>query len=322
MAFDDDLVLGMELGASKLFAGLVDAGGRVHGESQLVHPGLSAGTNGAGDDRMFEYLVDAARALVAEAEASGSRVRGVGVGAAGATGPDGIVSAAPLGWRDMPLGLRLSEQLDLPVRVDNDVNLAALGELHFGAGRGARNLVCISIGEGLGGALIIDGKLHRGHHGAAGSLGAFLPGPPFLGWNDPAVGALESMVSASGIAARARALAESAGLPLPPDGLRAEDVFSAAADGAGWASSVLEETVDYLAAALVAVQALVDPERIVIGIGVAGGVDHLIAALDERLAGALPRAPILVRSELGHLAAVMGAGVAVRATLGTHFKPL
>jgi predicted NBD/HSP70 family sugar kinase len=331
MAFDDDLVLGIDLGGNEILGALVDDCGRLHGEHSLPAPwdpdrlrpwGLMevGGTETPGGpfttgDRVLDRLTDLARTLLLEAEASGSRVRGVGVGVPGVTTPDGmVISAAPLGWRQMRLGGRLAEELDLPVRVESDVNLAALGELHFGAGRGARNLVCLTVGPGVGAALILDGRLYRGHRGAAGAIGALLPGTSFLDGRDPQAGALESLVSGAGIADRARVLADSAGLPLPPDGLRAEDVFAAAAEGTGWACAVLDETIDYLAIALAAVQALLDPERVILGGSVLAATETVLPALVRRLAS-LPHPPRLVPSERGVRAPVLGAAAAARQDL-------
>jgi glucokinase len=328
MAFDDDLVLAIDLGGRKIFAALVDDGGRLHGQHSVPAPWdpdrlralvLAEGAIGADTpvgplttgDRVLDRLADVARRLLTEAEASGSRVRGVGVGVPGVARPDGVViSAATLGWREMPLGGRLSEELELPVWVENHVNLAALGELRFGAGRGARDMVCVTVGAGVGAALILDGKLYRGHRGAAGALGAILPGKSFLEWRDADTGALEALVSGTGIADRGRVLADAAGLPLPPDGLRPEDVFAAAAEGTGWACAVIDETVDYLAVALAAVQALIDPERVILG-GPTAVTRVLLPALDRRLAG-LVNPPRLLPSELGAHAAVLGAATAAR----------
>jgi glucokinase len=240
----------------------------------------------------------------------------VGVGAPGITRADGVVVAsAQLGWREMPLGARLSERLRLPVRVENDVNLAALGELQFGAGRGAKNVVCLSPGTAIGGAVIIDGKLLRGHHDAAGELGLMLPGTQFLGWRDREWGPLEDIASGTGIAKRGRKAAEAMGLPLPPDGLRAEDVFAAAAEGAAWANTILEETIDYLAVAVANIQAVLDPERIILGGGIARASDRIIPGIEQRLTPVIPTVPFIVRSELGYRAGVLGA-VAALADVG------
>jgi glucokinase len=331
MAFDDDLVLGIDLGGRKIFAALVDDGGRLHGEHSVRAPWdperlrayAEAGAAGENTptgplstgDPVLDRLSDLARRLLSEAEASGSRVRGVGVGVPGITAADGlVVSAASLGWREMPLGDRLSEELDLPVWVESNINLTALGELRFGAGRGARDMVCVTVAPTVAAALILDGRIYRGHRGAAGTLGTLLPGTSFLDWRQAGVGALESLISGAGIADRARVLADSTGLPLPPDGLRAEDVFAAAAEGTGWACAVMDETADYLAVALASVQGLLDPERIILGGSSEAATVALLPALDRRLAG-LVQPPRLVASELGPRAAILGAALAARQQL-------
>jgi len=337
MAFDDDLVLGIDLGRERqIVAALVDDGGRLHGEHAVPAPwdpdrvrvlGLldegghetPAGPLSTGD-RVIDRLTDVARTLLGQAEASGSRVRGVGVGIPGVSaGEDGVISADRLGWTEMRLAGRLGAELDLPVWVDSDVNLAALAELHFGAGRGVRHLVWVNVGPTVGAAVILDGKLYRGQ-GRAGALGTLLPGTSFLDGRDPRTGALEALVSSAGIAHRARVLADSTGLPVPADGLRAEDVFTAAAEGTGWACAVLEETVDYLAVALTAIQALLDPERVILG-GVAVAGTELLPALVKRL-GELPHPPRLFPSELGARAVALGAAAAARHQLaGRHTVP-
>jgi glucokinase len=305
----DERVIGVDLGGTKLYGGLVDHAGELTHETYVAHGG---GDAPEGDDRVLTQLLELVHALAGEALADGCRVRGVGVGAPGITRADGLIVAAPaLGWREMPLGARLTQRLQLPVHVENDVNLAALGELHFGAGRGARNIVCISPGTGIGGAVIIDGKVHRGHHDAAGEVGLMMPGPQFLGWRNKEWGPLEDVASGTGIAQRARKVAEAQGLPIPPDGLRAEDVFAAAAEGASWATALLEETIDYLAVSVANVQALLDPERIILGGGIARAADRIIPGIEQRLALCLPTVPLIVKSELGYRAGVLGAAAAL-----------
>ena len=305
----NDRIIGIDLGGTKIFGGLVDPFGHIEHETYVAHGG---GDAPPGDDRVFERLVEFVHTLAGEALADGCRVRGVGVGAPGITRPDGVVVAsAQLGWTEMPLGARLTQRLNLPVQVENDVNLAALGELHFGAGRGARTIVCISPGTGIGGAVIIDGKLHRGHHDAAGELGLIIPGPQFLTWRNRDWGVLEDLASGTGIAQRARAAVEQQGLPIPSDGLRAEDVFAADAEGAAWAHAIIEETIDYLAVAMANVQAVLDPERIILGGGVASAAHRLIPGIEQRLAPILPMVPLIVRSELGYRAGVLGAAASL-----------
>lgn len=305
----NERVIGIDLGGTKIFGGLVDAAGNIEHETYVAHGG---GDPAAGEDRVLQKLIEFVHTLAGQALAAGCRVRGVGVGAPGITRVDGVVVSAPaLGWREMPLGARLTQRLHLPVHVENDVNLAALGELHFGSGRGAKNIVCLSPGTGIGGAVIIDGKVHRGHHDAGGEIGLMLPGPQFLGWRNREWGPLEDIASGTGIAQRARKTAEAQGLPMPPDGFRAEDVFAAAAEGAVWANALLEETIDYLAVAVANIQALLDPERIILGGGIARAADRIIPGIERRLEPVIPTVPYIVRSELGYRAGVLGAAAAM-----------
>lgn len=308
-ALGDEVVVGVDLGGTKIFAGLVDAAGRVAGETYVAH---GAGSDGAAGETAYERLVGVIRELAAAAGAQGRRVRGAGVGAPGVTRADGTVISAPaLGWRELPLAARLQVDLGLPVRVDNDVNAIGLGEHRFGAGQGTRSLFVMAVGTGIGGAVIVDGRLHRGRHDAAGEVGALLPGLEFLSWQNRDWGALESVASGSGIAARARKLADAHGIPVPREGFRAEDVFLAAADGAPWARAVFDETIEYLALAVANVQALLDPDRIVLAGGVGRAADRVIPAIERRLAGVLPFPPDLVASALGYRAGVLGAAALV-----------
>ncbi len=107
----------------------------------------------------------------------GQRIRGIGIGAPGVTrSPDGIVEWAPsLGWRELPLKEILEERYQLPVFVENDVNLAALGEYGFGSSKGAASLVCIAIGTGIGSGIVLNRAIYRGFHQAAGEIGYLLP---------------------------------------------------------------------------------------------------------------------------------------------------
>jgi predicted NBD/HSP70 family sugar kinase len=236
-------------------------------------------------------------------------VRGIGVGVPSVTlTPEGIVTWAPsLGWRDLPLQSILAERFDLPVFVENDVNLTALGEWGFGGGRGARNLVSIAIGTGIGAGIILGGALYRGHNQAAGEVGYLLPGVEYLGRRYEGFGALESLASGSGVAERAARLLDREGLPPPAGDVSAHSVFAAARQGEGWAQRVVNETVDYLSLMVASVSALLDPEVIVLGGGVARSADLLIEPILRRVEGTIPFVPRLVASPLGRRAAAMGA---------------
>jgi predicted NBD/HSP70 family sugar kinase len=216
-----------------------------------------------------------------------------------------------LGWRDLPLQELLVSKFNLPVFVENDVKLAALGEWGFGAGRGAHNLVCISVGTGIGAGVIIGDKLYRGRNQAAGEIGYFVPSAEFLGRTYGEYGALERLASGSGMAERARELLRRIGATTEAQELTSEDVFLAARRGEAWARQVVRETVDYLSVAVSNVNSVLDPDVIVLGGGIAESADLLLDPILERIRGVTTYLPRLAVSPLGRRAAAMGAIVLV-----------
>jgi glucokinase-like ROK family protein len=295
-------VIGVDLGGSHTFGTVADLFGHVQYELDLPRQNGDAQAN-------LESLYDVVQRLLDAPRPQGQHIRGIGIGAPGFTLiPEGIVTYAPsLGWRDLPLKELLTAQFHLPVFVENDVNLAALGEWGFGAGRHVNDLICINIGTGIGAGVIIDGSLHRGHRESAGEIGYVLPGLPYLRRPLGQYGALETEASGLGIARRGAAALAAAGGAGRAKELRAEDVFEAARQGERWAAAVVDETVDYLALAIINITAVFDPEMIILGGGVSGSADLLIGPIMERMTACTPFAPRLVASTLGQRAAVMGA---------------
>jgi predicted NBD/HSP70 family sugar kinase len=191
--------------------------------------------------------------------------------------------------------------------VDNDVNLAAMGELWFGAGQNIQNMILIVSGAGIGAGIIIDGALYRGASEASGEIGNFLPGREFLGTNYQDFGALEKAASGTGIVERARAGLKSQRDAIDLELVTADDVFLAARQGQAWAKSIIDETVDYFAIAVANLAVSFDPQLIVLGGSVSPFADLLIGPIMQRLEGAIPTPPRLVISKLGLRAGVMGA---------------
>jgi len=307
-------VLGVDLGGTKMFGTVADLAGTILHE---IYVPWEANEPDDSLERLCELIAE----LIEAPRPTGQPIRGIGIGAPGVTlHEQGIVTWAPsLGWRNLPLKQILSERFQLPVFVENDVNLAAMGELGFGAGQGARNLVCMAIGTGIGAGIIIGGALYRGHHQAAGEAGYLLPGVRFLGQRYEQFGALESLASGSGIAERARKALQEHGLPTPAGEVTAEEVFAAAREGQAWALPVVEETIDYLALAISSIGALLDPEIVVLGGGVSRSADLLIEPIRERLDGVIPYIPRLVASPLDRRATVMGAIMLVLNATTEHF---
>jgi len=252
------------------------------------------------------------------------RIRGIGLAVPSVVKePEGIVVWAPaLGWRDLHLKALLEERFGLPSFVENDVNLAALGESRFGCAQGVKNLVAIFVGTGIGGGLILNGDLYRGQCGAAGELGYLLPTPADLGQTYDQFGRFETLAAGPGIARRAKAAlaAGEASILADADPLTAREVFQAAREGDTLATRVIEQTIGYLAQAIANVAAVLNPEMVVLGGGVARSGDLLLEPIKERVKGTIPVMPEIVLSELGDEAVVQGAvALAIGATRGDVF---
>jgi len=304
--FDANAVVGVELKGTHLFGAVSNLGGRTLEEVRLPNPGRTA-------EERYACLVDMVKSLLGNPGLSGKHVRGIGIGAPGVTlHQDGVVTqGAGLGWPDYPMRDRLTRDLGLPVTVENDINLAALGELWFGAGQACTNMALISIGAGIGAGIVIDGMLYRGSHEAAGEVGYLLPDRSHLGREYGAFGALETLASGRGIVERSRRLLQEMNVPDGPTLNGAEEVFQAARVGQKWALEIVNETVDYLAILVGAIASIVDPEVIILHGGVSRSSDLLLEPIMMRLARAIPVPPRLVKSELGQRAVALGAVASV-----------
>ena len=295
-------VIGIDLGGTKFYGALANIGGEIIHQVSLQHHN----TTGEESLDLVAAMIDD---LLAHA-ADDPPLRGIAVGAPGITcNQEGVIEWAPsLNWRDFPLKKRLEERFRLPTFVDNDVNLAVLGEHWFGSGRDAQNMMLVSIGTGVGAGLIIDGALYRGHSKASGEVGYLVPDVHALGKAYEGFGALESVVSGTGISERA-AQRQNDGDDSPAPS--SEDVFRVARAGEAWAQEVVEETIDYLALGIANINTLLDLELIVLSGGVARQSDLLIDGIYRRIKGVIPRIPRIEVSQLGRSATVMGAIVLV-----------
>jgi len=299
---DSFVVIGVDMGGTKFYGAISDLGGRILDE-------IDMGRHGKSSEKNYQRLIELIDTLLASPKLGDRRVRGIGVGAPGITlHKEGIVQwAFSLNWRDFPLKARLTEHYGLPITVDNDVNLAAMGELWFGAGQNIQNMILIVSGAGIGAGIIIDGALYRGASEASGEIGNMIPGREFLGKNYQDFGALEKVASGIGIVERARAKLKSRRDTAELEALTADDVFAAARQGQPWAAAIIDETVDYFAIAIANLTASFDPELIVLGGSLSPSGDLLIEPILERLKGTLPTLPKLEVSKLGLRACVMGA---------------
>jgi glucokinase len=299
----DHLVVGIDLGGTKIYGALVDFDGKILYEMNYEHH-QSQAEESLG---VVCHVIDELLGVAAQGDVP---VHGIGIGVPGITIPEtGVVSLAPaLDWQGFPLRQRLNERYPYTVIVENDVNLAALGEAWFGRkDRVEKSLVLIAIGTGIGAGVIINGSIYAGTHNMAGEIGYLLLDRNHLGHEYPGFGAFEQVASGTGIADRARGIFSDQIDSKAKDAVNAEFVFASARRHEKWAETVLADTIDYLAQAVAAVTLLYDPEVILLGGGVSRSADLLIEPILKRLKGTIPILPTLRVSQLGFRGAVLGA---------------
>lgn len=294
------VVAGVDIGGTKTAGALVSADGTVLARASRDTPAREGGA------AMAETAALVAEELYARA---GVRAEAVGVGAAGVvdqdTGTIRAASATFVGWSGFPLGDRLAERLELPVQVENDVNAFLLGETAWGAARGA-DVLGVMLGTGVGGALVMDGRLRHGPHGAAGEIG-HTPGYGTLPCTCGRTGHLETLASGTSIARR---YATATARPLEP----ARMVAQRARGGDPIALSVFADAGHALALACVSAATLVDLSLAVVGGGVVEAWDLLEPAVQATLANDPPVSGVPLRIVPGTLradAVVLGAAALV-----------
>lgn len=292
--------IGIDLGGTNVRAGLVDP--KYHVTSRRSVPTECA--------RGFRHVVDRIAGLCrAVAGKKWSKVTGLGIGAPGPLDlkRTKIVVAPNLGWRNVPLARMLQQKLRKPVRLENDANCAAMGEYLAGAGRGTRSLVLYTLGTGVGGGIVVDGKLVIGASGGAGELGHMVvqPGGRLCGCGQR--GCVEAYGSATAITGRYKRLTG-----------RSRSVKDIFASRDAVARRLVNEGIDALALGMINIVHAIHPEVIVIGGGISAERDErLLFPLRKRVAAGIFAGFVsklrIVKARLGDDAGIVGAAaMAVR----------
>ncbi|HEX6451827.1 MAG TPA: ROK family protein [Trebonia sp.] len=293
---------GVDVGGTKIASGLVSPEGKVLGRRTDPTPARQGAT--AVLAAITDAIAKAAVALPADGVLAGA---GVGTGGVVDHATGRVVAANSLlpGWSGMPVRERLEAALRVPVKVDNDVNVFALGEHYFGAGRGLRDVVYAAVGTGIGGAMILDGHLRRGAHHNAGEIGHWpLPEAAGRPCNCGGHGHVESVAAGPAITSWYR---EHGGDGAVSD-LR--EVATRAAAGESAAVEALARGGRAFGRVLASLANVIDPEAVIVGGGVAEAGPAFWLPMAEALGAELmPAAAALIlrRAALGGDAAVIGA---------------
>ncbi len=310
--------IGIDVGGTNVKIALVDSNGKI-GYSDTIPTRAEMG---------YEYTVNnmkqAIRDLLTETKLSPKDIEGIGFGLPGQvdfkSGIVRLITNIP-GWVEIPLAKMIEDEFHIPTRIDNDVRCAALGELNFGAGKGCENLICITVGTGIGSGLIVNGKLVRGASNAAGEIGHIklqMHDGPICGCGD--TGCLEAFASGPSIVAMAEEYIMGGKSTKYREMANGNDitpfiVAEAAKAGDAVARRIYTKMGEYIGIGLASVVNLLNPEKIIIGGGVAGAGDILFTPLKEtlkkrsmKIAGDTVE---VVPAQLGNTAGVIGASLLI-----------
>jgi predicted NBD/HSP70 family sugar kinase len=309
------VVVGIDIGARYVRSVLADLDGHPVDELTL---------------RLAEPRAEDVLATVAEIAAwvggQAARTELAVVGSPGVVDPStGRIASAPAiaGWEGVAAEAALAEALGVQVRIENDVNLAALGEQAAGAGAGVDSFAYLNVGSGLGAGIVLHGRLHRGARGAAGEVG-FLPvgDDPFADGRGRHAGAMEARLSSRGLVETAERLAATTPTAVErPFDVRA--LFDAARTGDALGRAVVAQAAREVAVCVAGLTSVVDLELVLLGGGIGASEELLLPDVRTAVAGLVPSPPRIERATLGERAVRTGAvAVALEAARQTMIRRL
>jgi len=317
----DDLIVGIDLGGTKIMAAVVDAAGGIRHRTFKLTPVQD------GPEAVLGAMVEAARETAAGAGVSLDDVSAIGVGSPGPLDPDaGVIICSPNlpGWDHVPMKDRIEGATGRRVFLDNDCNVATLAEHALGAGRGVGNLIGLFLGTGIGGGVVINNRLHRGFSRQAGELGHVVVdvNGPKCGCGQK--GCIEALASRRVMCRKiAEALEQGRKSTLTetdPNKIRTSMLAEALARGDELVREVMTEAMSYLGIAVASIAHVVSPEMVVIGGGIVDALtddllDVVRTSATERALPLVMDGVKFVRAQLKEDAGVLGAAVLARQQL-------
>ncbi len=301
--------LGIDIGGTKVMLALVSSDGLTLKRDRIETRAEE------GPRKVVERIVESIKKTVGEVE-----IAGVGLGVPGPIDfSRGVVTLAPnLGWKNVAIVDLFSEKLDLPIYLENDALVAAWGEKTLGAGKGFENFIYMTISTGIGGGLILDGKLYRGAFGAGGEIGHMIidPAGPTCGCGNQ--GCLEALASGKALARMGREALEQGRWPEgpSPEGITGSTITNWAKAGDQPSIEIIDRQARFLGLGLTNLTHILDPQAFVLGGGVMTAADLLLPRIKEAMEdylmpGYAERLQVLP-AKLGDIGGALGAAMVAR----------
>ncbi len=309
--------VGVDVGGTNVKLALVDLNGKI------VYSNTTPTRADLGYEHSITNIQNAIEELMKETNTNKDSIEAIGFGFPGQIDyQNGVVRLLPNmpGWVDVPVAKIMQDKFGITTKLDNDVRVATLGELKYGAGKGCENLVCITVGTGIGSGLVFNGKLIRGAKNAAGEIGHIkltMGDGPICGCGD--YGCFEAYASGPAIVAEAKEYIKggksSKFKELATEELSPYIVAQAALQGDAVAKRIYAKMGEIIGLGLTSVINLLNPEKVIIGGGVADAGDILFNPIRETIAKrAMPiqaSAVEIVPAQLGNTAGVIGASLLI-----------
>ena len=277
---EKEYAIGIDLGGTSVKYALIDNEGVFHFQGKLPSKAdISA-------EAVIGQLVTACKETMASAQQLGVTIEGIGIGTPGIVDETNRIVLGGAenikGWENLNLADRIEAETHLPVQMGNDANLMGLGETMYGAGQGARNVVFLTVGTGIGGAVVIDGKLFNGFANRGTELGHV----PLIANGEPcacgSIGCLEHYASTSALVRRFNKRAAEAGRSFSGEEINGELIVRLYKEGDKLATECLDEHCDFLGHGIAGFINIFSPQRIVIGGGLSEAGDFYIQKVSER----------------------------------------
>ena len=311
------MYIGIDVGGTNLKAGLVDQGGTILAVERTP-------LDFRGPESFADTLASLAKAVMASGGAAAQDVEYVGIGIPGAVAGGDILYTANIPMKNVPLEKLFRQHLDLPVLLGNDADCAAVGEWSCGVGRGTKHFIVITLGTGVGGGMILNGKLYSGC-GAGGEVGHIVVQKDGVPCNCGRRGCWEAYASATGLiretteAMKAHPESLLHQVAAQNGAVDGRTSFQAAEQGDETALAVCRSYAEYLASGLTDLVNILHPEAVALGGGVAAAPEYLLLdpvreiVARECYARHVGQVPHIVRAELGNDAGIIGAAMLGRA---------